>query len=186
MFERERVPNSAGRKKKRTKSPANATGGNGPWGVETLIQSYSLLNFCLQGSHSAIQASPPARSPAATGPEPPRYRRYRALPENCDSSAVLVSPSRQQQNRSTSPSQLLFSPCTHSTNLASSNSFCKPLLIHLVSSIDSLVVRDHAFALNLASQYAPVPWIRTSSHPRPGFARRLRSQQLFLPPIRPD
>ncbi|PKK48806.1 hypothetical protein CI102_6785 [Trichoderma harzianum] len=89
MFERERVPNSAGRKKKRTKSPANATGGNGPWGDEALIQSYSLPNLFLQGSHSAIQVSPPARSPATRGPEPPRYRRYRALPEDCDSSAVL-------------------------------------------------------------------------------------------------
>ncbi|KAF3057792.1 hypothetical protein CFAM422_012067 [Trichoderma lentiforme] len=91
MFERERVPNSAGRKKKRTKSPANATGGNGPWGDEALIQSYSLPNLFLQGSHSAIQVAA-SSSPATRGPEPPRYRRYRALPEDCDSSAVLPAP----------------------------------------------------------------------------------------------
>ncbi|KAL7931128.1 hypothetical protein V8C35DRAFT_282770 [Trichoderma chlorosporum] len=41
---------------------------------------------------------------------------------------------------------------------------CKPLLIHLVSFIESIVVRDHGFALNWDSQYAPIPWIRTSSH----------------------
>lgn len=60
---------------------------------------------------------------------------------------------------------------------------CRPVLIPLVSFIDSIIKRDQAFALNLASPSAPSLGLAPQPAPRLRLAQRLCSHKLF--PTRP-
>ncbi|KAL6891026.1 hypothetical protein HDV57DRAFT_278479 [Trichoderma longibrachiatum] len=107
----------------------------------------------------------PQRPPKAAAPQAPQ-----ALPAAGDQRlAVLVSPENPASDKIVRPrlAAPLFPMHTfYQLGLTATASQTTPES-HLVSSIGSVVVRDHASALNLRLQHAPVPWIRTSSHPRP-------------------
>lgn len=172
---------------------------HGVWRVDILVRwpiARRTLDFRAPTALRTSCTGFAARSSAAKdGPQRPRAstpqalqgtsrRRRQPAPPTRSGALVLVSPAGSDKIVRPRLAAPLF-PMHTFYQLGLQQQLCKPLLIPLVSSIDSIAVRDHVFALNLASQHAPVPWNRTSSHPpvlawpAPWFT------EAFFPPTHP-